>query len=333
MAITNWNDPTLLVEQSFDFVKLQHAVFGLYIWELLCGIWFDLHLLRRQQQGSSAFAKWVYLLCRYVPFVGFIIFNVGFDVTSEIDCKACLRSWRSPALHGLCLGLTHESPADICVFGHNLGFNADSNSVTLRSRVLASVAIWDKSWYLIGISAAVLAAETAFFVHEIVVAEAVWLPAEVTCVAVETQRNRLLTTISITDIFLFFSMLTGLLRLRNGLSHSGLWRLLWNQGLIWLLLATIAEVPTVVFLWLNLNQVMNLVRLSLSIVMAKILRATQIFFAPELIILVVGSTRMYRALSTHYTDSVDPSVTYKWNTRSTDVELDDISMDDHIRSE
>ncbi|KZV75846.1 hypothetical protein PENSPDRAFT_748259 [Peniophora sp. CONT] len=290
MAITNWNDPTVLVEQYFDFVKLQHALFGLYMWELLGGLWFDLRLLRRRElQGSSLLAKWVYLACRYVPFVAFIIFNVGFDVTSEIDCKVWL------------------------IFTYILA----SSAIVLASTLIAirSIAIWNQSRYLMGASAVVLAAETAFFIHEIVVADAVWVPAEFTCIAVETQRNRLLTAISVTDIFLLLSMFTGLLRLRKVLSHSSLWQLVWNQGLVWLLIATLAEVPTVVFLWLNLNQVMNLM-----------------FFAPELIILVIGSTRMYRALSVHYTRTVDPSVSYQWNARGADIEADDdIPMQDRVR--
>ena len=66
-------------------------------------------------------------------------------------------------------------------------------------------------------------------------------------------------------------MLVGLFRWREARS-SDVWKLLWNQvclsattgidmdveqllqGLIWVALATVAEVPTVVFVWLNLNR-------------------------------------------------------------------------------
>ena len=44
-----------------DFVKLQHALSGLYIWELLCGFWFDVRLLQRRPHGPSLLAKWVRL--------------------------------------------------------------------------------------------------------------------------------------------------------------------------------------------------------------------------------------------------------------------------------
>jgi len=48
-----------------------------------------------------------------------------------------------------------------------------------------------------------------------------------------------------TDIVLFSLMLIGLLRLGfHERSAFGMGRLLWRQGLIWLLIATLAEVPT-----------------------------------------------------------------------------------------
>ncbi|KAI0246155.1 hypothetical protein BJV78DRAFT_1257240 [Lactifluus subvellereus] len=47
-------------------------------------------------------------------------------------------------------------------------------------------------------------------------------------------------------------MLTGLLRYAHR-SSTGIWYLLYQQCIIWIALASIAEVPAVVFLTLNLN--------------------------------------------------------------------------------
>lgn len=73
----NWNDPVLLIKQyralpphllrssmltkrAVDFIKLQHALGGVYIWELVIGLWYDYRLLqRRQRHASSTWAKWV----------------------------------------------------------------------------------------------------------------------------------------------------------------------------------------------------------------------------------------------------------------------------------
>ena len=95
------------------------------------------------------------------------------------------------------------------------------------------------------------------------------------------------------------------------------------KGLIWLALATIAEVPTVVFLWLNLNrercvylipsmltcdrssEVMNLVSSMIAFLRSIGSHHVQMFFTPEMVILVIGATRMYRALSTHFTTAYE----------------------------
>ncbi|KAI0318217.1 hypothetical protein OF83DRAFT_1083058 [Amylostereum chailletii] len=56
----------------------------------------------------------------------------------------------------------------------------------------------------------------------------------------------------ITEVSLLSLMLVGLVRARTTRS-TGLWEMLYHQGWIWLLLALVAEVPTLVLIALNLN--------------------------------------------------------------------------------
>jgi len=83
-----------------------------------------------------------------------------------------------------------------------------------------------------------------------------------------------------TDVLLLLIMLIGLLRwrLKQG-GTSSLTRFLWTQGLIWILLATIAYVPPIVFLSLNLNAAFDMM-----------------LQTPALITLSIAATRMYRSL-------------------------------------
>jgi len=60
----------------------------------------------------------------------------------------------------------------------------------------------------------------------------------------------------------------------------GLWRFLYYQGLFWLALVTLAEIPPTVFVILNLNDYLNLM-----------------FQVPELIMMAVGASRIYRCLA------------------------------------
>jgi len=85
----------------------------------------------------------------------------------------------------------------------------------------------------------------------------------------------------VTDVALLLTMFIGLLRLRNrGGGRFDLGRLLWKQGVIYLFIATIAEIVPVVFLFLDLNSAFDLM-----------------FTMPALITLSIAATRIYRALA------------------------------------
>jgi len=53
-------------------------------------------------------------------------------------------------------------------------------------------------------------------------------------------------------------MLFGLCRLRRYGGLMGLGRLLWNKGIVWLLVAVVAELTPTVFICLDLNGIFSL---------------------------------------------------------------------------
>jgi len=70
---------------------------------------------------------------------------------------------------------------------------------------------------------------------------------------IESAKPNTIATL-ITDVVLLLIMLSGLYRMRlNGGGKFGLGQLLWKQGVIWLILATIVEATPVVFISLDLN--------------------------------------------------------------------------------
>ncbi|KAI9436260.1 hypothetical protein H4582DRAFT_2078859 [Lactarius indigo] len=75
-------------------------------------------------------------------------------------------------------------------------------------------------------------------------------------------------------------MLTGLLRWENARQKGGIWWLLYTQGLAWIIIVAVAEVPIVVSILLNLNNPMNLM-----------------FQLPKTITMAIGASRVYRGLS------------------------------------
>jgi hypothetical protein len=92
--------------------------------------------------------------------------------------------------------------------------------------------------------------------------------------------NKTVIAALVTDVVLLLTMLVGLLRLRQHGTMFALGQLLWNQGLVWLFLASVAEVPPVVFILLDLNDPLNLM------------------FQPSgFVVMSIAATRMHRSLT------------------------------------
>jgi hypothetical protein len=122
----------------------------------------------------------------------------------------------------------------------------------------------------------------------------IWVPVENVCGVLDTQLSKktIIATL-VTDLVLLFTMLFGLLRLRRHGTMFGLGQLLWNQGLVWLFAATVAEVPPAVFLIVNLNDPFNLM-----------------FLLPAIIVMSIAATRMHRSLSDYAHSSGSSFDTY-----------------------
>jgi len=122
----------------------------------------------------------------------------------------------------------------------------------------------------------------SFFIYGIAQIRSEWDPYNLACGEPNTESNKLaITAMPVTDIALLLIMLIGLLRIRyRGGGKFNLGRLLWKQGVIYLFVATIAEIPPAVFILLDLNPVFNLM-----------------FLIPSLITMSIAATRMYRSLA------------------------------------
>jgi len=85
----------------------------------------------------------------------------------------------------------------------------------------------------------------------------------------------------VTDVILLSIMLAGLLRIRRDPPARSMClpRLLWKQGVVWLAIATAAELPQVLFLYLNMSDSFNL-----------------LFLVPSMIAIIITASRMYRYL-------------------------------------
>lgn len=256
-AYPSWH---LLVRLS-SFTPPAIISYRMSSWELVSSLHYDWKLIRRPSE-SSPWVKWTYLACRYLMLGAMMNILIVLDIFDEMTGSHC-------KVLAKCL---YAFP----YFSHLLA------SVLIAVRV---VAIWAYDRRCVVTVIFLLCAQTIIYTFDVIRAN------NTSCHLLRTQNSQPYLTVSlVADFTLLVIMLAGLLRLKE-ISRLALWNYLWTQGLIWLALATIAEVPAIVFIWLNLNQVMNLM-----------------FLVPEVVIVVISATRMYRTLS-GYTKSHVPSWT------------------------
>ncbi|KZV71912.1 hypothetical protein PENSPDRAFT_377369 [Peniophora sp. CONT] len=234
------------------------AIFsGIYFHELVAHLPFDWRLLMRpdsQRTTAAQIAKWTYLMCRLLLVVFAVCSTTG-SFPDHPDCRA---------LYKLLSGT---------------GFLAIICSSTLLSIRVAAIWKWDRR--VVTLVTLNCLATLACAVYLIVTVDSTYNEDVRNC-ALSGVHNDLYPSIAVLigDCVLLTLLLVGLRRNWSGARQFHMWHVLWTQGLLYLFLATLVEVPLVGLLIVNLNSVMN-----------------TILVPPEVIILGIGATRMFRSLN------------------------------------
>ncbi|KAI0062776.1 hypothetical protein BV25DRAFT_1825314 [Artomyces pyxidatus] len=253
IAMVNWNDPVLLLRNYQTFDKLTHVAGGIYIWEFVTHLDFDWHVLT----GARKY-RWTYLLysgCRLSALFAVVTVFTGFDAQYRIKCQAWV------------------------VFTFILTYLAFVFASVLI--VLRIMAIWECRRLVVIVAWVTWLANTAFYIHSVITARSTWFPEAGFCVILHSIRSRInIIATLVADLVLVTLMLFGLLRWQHAGQFRGVCRFLYNQGLIWIVVVTLAEVPSTVMIVMDLDDPWNLM-----------------FQVPELITMAIGATRIYRGLA------------------------------------
>ncbi|KAI0298680.1 hypothetical protein B0F90DRAFT_683878 [Multifurca ochricompacta] len=247
--MVNYHDPSVILADLRALTRFLHVGDGVYIWDCFSTLWFEWSFVKGEQ--PYRWSIWVYASTRLATLLNVLTNLIGFNVRKSINCQLWLYSEFITAYTAFALG-----------------------SLLMLLRI---VAIWSTNKWVLGASIGTWLTNLAFLIRSVVITSAHWDHTLGMCVLDESQRSRDNTTATFcAEAFLLLVMLAGLMRQRD---HY-LGRLLFNQGLIWLIAATIAEVPPFVLLFLNLNGPWNLM-----------------FQTSSLLIMTMCVTRMYRGLS------------------------------------
>lgn len=249
-SMTNWHDPALQEAEDVAHVKFVHVMGGLFIWEFLLNLDFEYSIMSGRRKFTRT--SLIYIASRWFTLLLIIVEFLGFDSSQRIDCQAQVST--------------------LFTFG-TLAYLSASALIILRI-----YALWERQKVVVAVVSVIWLANAVSYVYTIATTYAHRVDG--ICVTFNPLRNRIyIFSTFISDLAFLAFTLTGVLRWKTSRQKDGIWWLLYTQGLVWVVAFTLAEVPPVVFIILNLNNSMN-----------------RMFPFPGLILMTVAASRMYLGL-------------------------------------
>lgn len=228
--MVDWNSATELATDSAAFTKFMHTLLGLYIWEWFTTLDFDFAFLT----GRKRF-RWpltFYFLGRYCLLFALMGITIALDVTKEVNCQALYT-------FNQCFG----------------NFAIGMASVNLSVRTMA---IWSQKWYIVCPLIAVILGHWSLLLHGILL-KAAWVEGT-GCVITSTDSTLLAASFIYTMAFDFMVLTLTAWKLafpKGG--RSRLVEMIFGDGLVYFLVAFLANMTATVFMLLNLNAVMSVI--------------------------------------------------------------------------
>ncbi|KAH8987296.1 hypothetical protein EDB92DRAFT_2090765 [Lactarius akahatsu] len=257
-------------------VKLVHVFGGIYIWEWVSTVPFEWEVFTGRRRFRWSFIA--YELCRTMALASIITLIAGFNLTHQFNCEA----WFRALLVFSYLGVAFSSLLILL-----RGFVSFLPPICSLPLTKCRVAIWGRSLTVLVFTASVWLCNAGTAIFSVMQGSVVWVPAFNTCLITNTTRFRWGMTVNfITDVTLLTVMFAGVLNKRN---TTGLWRVLYIQGLSWILVAALSEILPATLSWINIDDGWNLM-----------------FQTPHMVTMVIMATRVYRNLFEYINPTYHP---------------------------
>ncbi|KAF8260102.1 hypothetical protein EI94DRAFT_937086 [Lactarius quietus] len=214
----DFHNPAVIEKDFLAVVKL--------CWEFVITLDYEWSVTRGQR--PYRWTIWIYSLTRLCALMTIILNMIGFDSSTPIKCQL----WIIFELIFTCLA-----------------FGGATFLIVLRI-----IAIWKKDRIVMAIAICAWIANFGLFIHDIARIHARWTLTSSVCEVLNPETPKItIIGLLVTEVVLLLTLLIGLLRLRVHGTMFALGQFLWKQGLIWLFMAIVSELPAVVFVFLNLN--------------------------------------------------------------------------------
>jgi len=248
--MVNWHNFSTILKDYIAFIKLNHAIGGIYIWETVFTAGFEFDVLRRKR--PYRWTIWLYLGTRYTGLLTFICFFLQVD-NLRVHCQPLI-------ITTLAMGYSSWAFASFII-------------------ILRVIAIWKSNVVVSVIAIGVWLGGIALNIRNLALVDGTYSPIMNSCMLLHAHQGFVNGIgVLVVDVVLLLIMLIGLLRDARR-SSIGIWKLLYQQCIIWIALACFAEIPPMVFYILNLNDAWN-----------------QMLLGETIAILSIGAARMYRSL-------------------------------------
>ncbi|KAG8694952.1 hypothetical protein FRC09_009488 [Ceratobasidium sp. 395] len=225
--MVNWSDPATIMSQATVFAQLLWVLLGIMAWEIISTISFDIRTIRNIRDF-----KWplsFYFVCRYSILIALIMLNYVNNVKTEINCQASYT---------------------FAQFTGNVTIGTTSNLLMFRT-----MAIWSRNIWVVGPLVLIALGHWAILLHGVIALRSVWNPTVGVCVVTGTSNIflRLLYGYTMTfDLLVLVLSIAGLMRTGHG-RGSGLWKLLFRDGIAYFTVAFVGNLIAAVFAILHLN--------------------------------------------------------------------------------
>nr|GAT59248.1 predicted protein [Mycena chlorophos] len=245
--MVDWQSSAELAKDGLVFSRFMHVLLGVYIWEWATSLPFDFDYIfgRRVFRWPMIF----YFLNRYCLLFALIGIAIALNVTTEINCQSLYTANQ--------------------VFG-NAAIGLASINFSLRT-----IAVWNQRWFIWVPLTAVIMGHWSLLLHGKfrsccsrlvpharigVLLKAEWVPDEGGCVITSTSNRILAITFIYSMAFdLTVLILTAWKLLFPAARRSRLVSLIFNDGLIYFVIAFLSNLLATIFMLLNLNAVMSII--------------------------------------------------------------------------
>ncbi|KAJ7449143.1 hypothetical protein B0H11DRAFT_2055563 [Mycena galericulata] len=226
----DWSSDAELVIDEGIFVKFMHALLGLYAYEWFISLDFDWEVLtgRKQFRWPLIF----YFANRYLLLAAMAGIAIALDSTTEINCQALytFNQFAGDAAVGLA-------------------------SINLSLRTLA---IWGQAMWIKVLLTVVILGHWSLILR--VLLKATWSAVENTCLITGTNHSVLAATFTYSMCFDLLVFLLNAYKL--GIKRKGsskLTKMIFKDGLVYFFVAFLANLLATVFMFMNLNSIMNVI--------------------------------------------------------------------------